>query len=186
MKTEPENDLFKILGEETEAKTEQETQESFEPKNIDQNNFSPEPEPAFSPSPEPEPEQEPILSFEEQAKLYIAFIDNTGQLFLPAMYRKKIFPGELLGKMEAIKAKVEATKNPDISPDEAPILKRLELYRNLVEGVPFTDSEIELLQPPLGAFLKKHKMTSGPEILLMIAAGQVIVPRLMPLFMKFD
>jgi len=178
------DDLLKVLSEGTEAKSETDiNQDDFKEQGpeIDESNFS-----ARQLEPEIIQEEKQILSFEDQAKLYIAFMDNSGSLFLPPMYQKRMFRGELFNKYKDLKYKMAVHPEESILPEEKPVYEKMILYKELVEGVPFTKEEINIMQPPLAAFLKKHNMKSSAEILLMIAVGQVIVPRLMPLFMNFE
>ncbi len=175
------DDIFKLLGEETESKIEND-ETNFDAPPVNNADFS---EPAWEPEPEPEPEKQ-ILSYDEQAKLFVAFLDNSGSLFLPPLYNRKIFKGALQEKLAALKYKLKTFPDQPVSAEEKPVWEKYLLYKDLVQGVPFTKQEINLLHPPLSAFLEKYQMKSGPEILLMFALGQVVIPRLMPIFVKLD
>lgn len=175
------DEIFNLLGEETEAKFEIDDT-NFEAPPVNNDDFT---EPALEPEAEPEPEKQ-ILSYDEQAKLFVAFLDNSGSLFLPPLYQRKMFPGELANKLKALKFRLKAYPDIPVSADDKPVYEKYLLYKDLVQGVPFSKQEINLIVPPLSAFLEKHQMKSGPEVLLMFALGQVVVPRLMPMFVNLD
>lgn len=131
----------------------------------------------------------PTLSYAAQAELLIAFVDGIDCLIMPWGYQQSIFSREERKRLRQIKT-IKESKSlkafQELSEADKNLLERYNDYKELVEAIPFTNSEIEMTKIPLAAVMEKYKTNLGPEMLLMGAMFTLMAPRLMPMFNKFE
>lgn len=183
------HDLLQELGKETEVKT---------PNPEIQAEMS---APAFDPNAQPpvnevipeavqgaqappvEPEEMPIPP-KESAKLFIEMLNGISTLFLPGIFKKKL----TTPKQKEILEKLEASGKDDeflqeySEEEQRAALKKRDLIREAIRGVPFTEEEKTFLEDPLAKVIEKHGMKTSPEVMLVIALLTVAMPRVAVLF----
>lgn len=136
--------------------------------------------------PESDPESEPT-DFLNEAGFWIAFVDNVNQLLLlPWAYRRTLFTADELRMVHACLEKRRPQNGVIIEPEwtdkEKELLSRFRDMQRLIDMIPLSEDEVNMLKQPLADVMKKYGITSGPEIKLLAAVGAVFSTRYMPLF----
>lgn len=145
------------------------------------------------PIPEPEPVEPtppaPVINFREQAKLLIAFVDGFQVLSLPVAYQRSFFTKAELEDLKDLKRRLEEQRDKSetvLTVGDQELLSRYHDCQELIEKLPFTDKEVNMLTGPMAAVMEKYNFTPGPETLLMGALFTVMGPRLAPLLVNIN
>lgn len=178
------DDLLQDLAEETKEKAfNLQPEAAQEPAGLNPADFTQEDftEPEFEPF-EPVTEA-PLLTltdFTEQAHVYVNFLDGIQALFLPSLYRKKLFSPEEIETLPDILQTWEHQKRttPQAAPPE--IVSRYGHFEKYLESLPFSEKEEKLLIKPLAKVLQKYNHAPGVESALIMAAFTVMAPRIIP------
>lgn len=185
--TQTDDDLIKLLAEETKPNTTNAPQGPA-PNPNDFEAMEPEPEPELEPEPIQKPAVEIIKTppnYYDEAKLLIGFVDAMQVLILPIAYQNTIFSPQEREKIRQWK-KTGQPAPENRTEKEKELIARIADYKELVQDIDFSEDEIKALHDPLTRVMQKYNWRMNAEMALMGAVLAIMGPRLMPLTNRFE
>ena len=143
---------------------------------------------------EPEPEKPPTATKLKSSAKWILSAFNAGQsMVFRLLYTRKLIRKEDREALTDFRAEKEANPMLDTSPETireqhpkvAVAMDRESTLEELVQGLPFNEEELKMIQEPLEELIAQNpKMMLSPEWSLVIAVVMVFLPRVTQLLAK--